>query len=119
MAARLKGNTSSSTAGNNNFFPAGNPLEEEALAQAVQTDVDEVKVWVMKAEILRLSHCELVEQFVESGVLNRELFDPLVLRHGLLSKWKLLLKSMDNPLRRQSSLRKPFQKAGLEPPSTK
>src|ERR1022692_378035 len=60
------------------FLPPGNPLVEEALAQAVETEVEGTRTRVMTAEHLaaialqtgRAKDHNRILQFVESGVLN-------------------------------------------------
>ena len=78
------------------FLPPGDALDEEALAQAVATEVDELKVWVMTAEHLvaialrtgRAKDFIRILQFVESGVLQSDKLDDILIRHGLLEKWE-------------------------------
>lgn len=78
------------------FLPPSNALGEEALAQAVETEVEGVKTWVMTAEHLvalalqtgRAKDFSRLLQFVESGVLNADRLDVILKRHGLLAKWE-------------------------------
>ncbi|HEX4342418.1 MAG TPA: hypothetical protein VH255_03455 [Verrucomicrobiae bacterium] len=78
------------------FLPPGNALLEEALAQAVETDVDGTTTRVMTAEHLtaialqtgRAKDQVRVLQFIESGVLEASRLDPILGRHGLLEKWE-------------------------------
>jgi hypothetical protein len=78
------------------FLPAGNALVEEALEQAVQTQVDGVHVWVMTAEHLvaialqtgRAKGFSRILQFIESGLLASDKLDPILSQHGLLAKWE-------------------------------
>ena len=78
------------------FLPPGNALGEEALAQARATDVEGLPTWVMSAEHLvalalqtgRAKDFSRILQFVESGVLDPDLLDQILTRHGLLAKWE-------------------------------
>jgi hypothetical protein len=78
------------------FLPASDALDEEALAQAVATEVEGVRTWVMTAEHLvaialrtgRAKDFNRILQFVESGVLNAVKLDSILTRHGLLAKWE-------------------------------
>ncbi len=78
------------------FLPAASPLLAEALAQAVEKDVAGTKVRVFTAEYLAAIALELgrakdtarLLQFVESGVLDFERFQPILFRHDLVDKWK-------------------------------
>jgi hypothetical protein len=77
------------------FLPPGDPLTEEALAQAVETEVEGVRTWVMTAEHLvaialktgRAKDFARILQFIESGVLDADQLDTILARHGLLEKW--------------------------------
>lgn len=78
------------------FLPAGNALVEEALAQAVETELEGIPTRVMTAEHLtaialqtgRAKDFSRVLQFVESGVLAPDRLDSILSRHGLLAKWE-------------------------------
>ena len=82
------------------FLPPSDALDEEALAQAIETDVDGIKTRVMTAEHLvaialrtgRIKDKMRVEQFIESGVLDAARLDDILTRHGLLAKWKKLMR---------------------------
>lgn len=78
------------------FLPSGNPLAEEALAQAVETDLEGVPTRVMTAEHLTAialqtgrgkDHARIL-QFVESGTLDPDKLDEILRRHGLIEKWE-------------------------------
>jgi len=77
------------------FVPPGTPLVEEALAQAVERDVNGVLTRVFTAEHLaviclqvgRPKDHDRVIRFVEAGVLDAELFEAILLRHALMEKW--------------------------------
>jgi hypothetical protein len=77
------------------FLPPGNPLDEEALAQALTTEVHGLDVRVMTAEHLvaialrtgRAKDFSRILQFIESGVIQAEKLDQILTRHGLLEKW--------------------------------
>ena len=78
------------------FLPPGNALVEEALAQAVATDVECVPTRVMTAEHLaaialqtgRAKDMARVLQFIESGTLDADRLDGVLTRHGLVAKWE-------------------------------
>jgi hypothetical protein len=78
------------------FLPPGNALVEEALAQAVETDVEGVRTRVMTAEHLtaialqtgRAKDMARVLQFIESGTLDADKLDGVLTRHGLVAKWE-------------------------------
>lgn len=78
------------------FLPAGNALVEEALAQAVETELEGVRTWVMTAEHLtaialqtgRAKDHNRILLFIESGTLAPDKLDQILARHGLLAKWE-------------------------------
>ena len=78
------------------FLPPGNALVEEALAQAVETEVEGVRTRVMTAEHLtaialqtgRAKDAARVLQFIESGTLDADRLDVILRRHGLVAKWE-------------------------------
>jgi hypothetical protein len=78
------------------FLPPGSALEEEALSQAIETDVEGVRTRVMTAEHLtaialqtgRARDAARVLQFIESGTLDTDRLDVILKRHGLIEKWE-------------------------------
>jgi hypothetical protein len=78
------------------FLPPSDALSEEALAQAVETEVEGIQSWVMTAEHLvaialktgRPKDFARILQFIESGVLDTDKLDALLARHRLLEKWE-------------------------------
>jgi hypothetical protein len=78
------------------FLPATGPLVEEALAQAVESDVDGVPARVFRAEHLaaialqtgRAKDKARLLQFVESAALDTRRFQDIVVRHGLEAAWQ-------------------------------
>ena len=78
------------------FLPSANPLDDEALAQAIQTDLEGIPIWVMTAEhlvaiALRLDRVKdhlRIRQFIESGALDAVKLDAILARHGLVAKWQ-------------------------------
>jgi hypothetical protein len=78
------------------FLPPGDALGEEALAQAIETQVDDVPTWVMTAEHLVALALQLgrpkdftrILQFIEAGAIDSDKLDPILARHGLLAKWE-------------------------------
>lgn len=89
------------------FLPPSDALDEEALVQAVETDVDGIKTRVMTAEHLvaialrtgRAKDKLRVELFVESGVLDIACLDHILVRHNLQAKWETLMRQyrQENP----------------------
>ena len=77
------------------FLPSGDALGEEALAQAIEVDLDGEPARVMKAEHLvalalqvgRSKDCARILQFMEAGVLNQAVLDGILNRHHLADKW--------------------------------
>jgi hypothetical protein len=77
------------------FVPPATPLVEEALAEAVERDVNGAAIRVFTAEHLaaiclqvgRSRDHDRVLRFLEAGVLNAEKFDTILRRHELLEKW--------------------------------
>jgi hypothetical protein len=78
------------------FLPPGNALVEEALSQAVETEVEGVRTRVMTAEHLtaialqtgRAKDAARILQFIESGTLDADKLDGILQRHGLVAKWE-------------------------------
>jgi len=78
------------------FLTPGDALVEEALTQAVETEVEGVRTRVMTAEHLvamalqtgRAKDHNRILQFIESGVLEAGKLDGVLTRHGLLEKWE-------------------------------
>jgi len=78
------------------LLPPRDALDEEALQQAVETELEGVPTRVIAAEHLvamalktaRAKDFARILQFVESGVLDSDKLDPILKRHGLLEKWE-------------------------------
>jgi len=78
------------------FLPSTGPLVEEALAQAVETDVDGTPTRVFTAEHLaaialqtgRAKDKARLLQFVESGAIDAAHFQAILVRHGLVEAWQ-------------------------------
>ena len=78
------------------FLPPSDALDEEALAQAIETEVQKLPTRVITAEHLvalalrtaRAKDFARILQFVEAGVLNADRLDQILKRHGLLEKWE-------------------------------
>ncbi len=78
------------------FIPPSDALEEEAIGQAVETEVEGVRTWVITAEHLvamalktaRAKDFARILYFVEAGVLDASQLDQILRRHGLLEKWE-------------------------------
>jgi hypothetical protein len=84
------------------FLPAGNALEEEALAEAQRTEVEGVPTYVMSAEHLiaialrtgRPKDHNRVLQFLEQGAYDAVKLKSVLQRHDLNSKWKRVIASL-------------------------
>lgn len=78
------------------FLPAADPLVEEALIQAVEQDVAGTSAWVFTAEHLatialqtgRAKDKARLLEFIESGALDAERFQAIIVRHGLRAAWQ-------------------------------
>ena len=78
------------------FLPPGDALGDEALAQAVETEVEGLRTRVMTAEHLvalalqlgRAKDFSRLLQFIDAGVLDAGKLDPILTRYGLLAKWE-------------------------------
>jgi|SRR5882724_3681459 len=78
------------------FLPSGNALVEEALAQAIETEVEGLKTRVMTAEHLlaialqtgRAKDFSRILQFIESGAIDAGKLDLILARHELVAKWQ-------------------------------
>jgi hypothetical protein len=78
------------------FLPADAPLLEEALAQAVESDVEGTPARVFTAEHLaaialqtgRAKDKARLLQFIETGALDSERFQAIITRHELVDAWK-------------------------------
>jgi hypothetical protein len=77
------------------FLPAHSALEQEALAQAVETEVEGVQTWLLGAEHLvaialetgrAKDHARIV-QFLEQDAVDADKLNRILMRHGLLGKW--------------------------------
>jgi hypothetical protein len=77
------------------FLPPADALEEEALQQAVEVEVEGTPTWVITAEHLaaialktgRAKDFARLLQFVESGVLHAGKLEAILERHGLQENW--------------------------------
>jgi hypothetical protein len=79
------------------FLTPSNELEREAIAEAVRTEVEGVKTWVMRAEHLvaialrtgRAKDHVRILQFLEQTAVDQHKLHEVLARHGLLPKWDL------------------------------
>lgn len=77
------------------FLPPADALGEEAVAEAVDTEVEGTPTRVMTAEhlvaiALRLGRAKdhaRILQFIEAGVLDTRKLDSILTRHGLVEQW--------------------------------
>ena len=78
------------------FLSAGDALDEEALLQAMETELEGIRTWVISAEHLvaialrtaRAKDFARILQFAEEGVLDSGKLDSILQRHGLMEKWE-------------------------------
>ncbi len=78
------------------FLPLRGALEQEALAEAVKTEFDGIPTSVLSAEHLvaialqtgRAKDYARIAMFLEQDAVNRKKLDSILLRHGLVPKWK-------------------------------
>ena len=78
------------------FLPPTGPLVEEALAEAVEVDVEEVKTRVFTAEHLaaialqtgRPKDKARLLQFLESGTMSTDRFQNILKEHALAGSWR-------------------------------
>ena len=78
------------------FLPADDALYGEALMQAVETQIGEVKTWIMTAEHLmaialktgRGKDLIRLEQFVRHNVFKPDKLNQVLARHNLVEKWQ-------------------------------
>lgn len=77
------------------FLPTG-PVVEEALEEAVEGEVEEIRTRVFTAEHLaaialqtgRTKYKARLLQFIESGTLSSEQFENILERHALAGSWR-------------------------------
>ena len=78
------------------FLPVSTTLEEEGLREAVETDVEGIPAWVMRAEHLvaialqtgRSKDHARILQFIEQNAVNCDELEHIVEAHGLAPKWE-------------------------------
>ena len=78
------------------FLPADEALNSEALLQAVETRVGDVKTWIMTAEHLmaialktgRGKDLIRLEQFVRYNAFDPDKLNQILARHNLVEKWR-------------------------------
>jgi hypothetical protein len=78
------------------FLPPHGALEEEALEEAVKTEVDGIPVWVLRAEHLvaialktgRAKDYARIVQFLEQDALDAHSLHRILEKHGLTSEWE-------------------------------
>jgi len=77
------------------FLPPANPLEEEAIREAVATEAEGVSTWIMRAEHLvaialsvgRPKDHARILKFLEQEAVDLEKLSVVLERHNLTSKW--------------------------------
>jgi hypothetical protein len=78
------------------FLAPANPLEQEALADAIEADVEGVPTRVMTAEHLvaialntgRAKDFTRILQFLEQEAVNRDKLNCILVKHGQGEKWE-------------------------------
>jgi len=78
------------------FLPPNGALEQEALDEAVQTDVEDIPTRVLGAEHLvaialqtgRAKDYARIVQFLEHDAVNVDKLKRILMRHGLVPKWE-------------------------------
>lgn len=78
------------------FLPPHSALDEEALAEAVGTEVDGIRTWVLSAEHLvaialqtgRTKDFARIVQFLEQDAVNAQRLSRILEMHGLISQWE-------------------------------
>ena len=78
------------------FLPLRGALEQEALADAVETEVEGVQTWVLSAEHLvaialqtgRAKDYARVVQFIEQDAVDADKLNRILTRHGLIPQWE-------------------------------
>jgi hypothetical protein len=78
------------------FLPTSNALQEEAMNEAREIEVEGVATWVMRAEHLiaialqtgRAKDYARVLQFLEQKAVDFQNLNGILARHGLIIKWE-------------------------------
>ncbi|HXX23271.1 MAG TPA: hypothetical protein VEO19_08980 [Terriglobia bacterium] len=78
------------------FLPAHSALEQEALAQAVETEVEGVRTRVLRAEHLvaialktgRAKDYARIVQFLDQDAIDADRLKRILMRHALVDKWE-------------------------------
>lgn len=78
------------------FLLPSNALEEEALQEGIETELENIRTWVMKSEHLvaialqtgRTKDHARILQFLEQNAVDRVKLDKILIRHGLKAKWQ-------------------------------
>lgn len=78
------------------FLPVANPLQEEALTEALETEIEGVRTWVMTAEHLiaialqtgRAKDHTRILQFLEQRRVDSQKLGQILEHHGLVIKWE-------------------------------
>ena len=86
------------------FLPPPSPLAEEALANAVERDIDGTPVRVFKAEYIAAIALELgrmkdklrLSQFIEADALDMAFFESLLNKYDLGQKWLQFKQQFDS-----------------------
>lgn len=78
------------------FLPLRGALEQEAMAEAVKTEYDDIPTSVLSAEHLvaialqtgRAKDYARIVMFLEQDAVNRKKLNSILFRHGLVPKWE-------------------------------
>lgn len=74
------------------FLPSSDALEQQAIAEAMETNVEGVRTWVMQPEHLvaialrtgRAKDYARILQFLEQNAVDRHKLDEVLTRHALV-----------------------------------
>lgn len=78
------------------FLPPRGALEQEAMAEAVETEVEGIRTWVLSAEHLvaialetgRAKDYARIIQFLEQDAVPMDKLNRILKRHGLIPQWE-------------------------------
>ncbi|MFM9865686.1 MAG: hypothetical protein ACKVRO_18995, partial [Micropepsaceae bacterium] len=92
------------------FLPVATPLDEEALAQAIEVDFNHAGSPPLKSRVLRAEHVVAtalsvgrlkdyarIEDFLDQGALDLQALKGVLQRHNLLAKWRDFLTKAGKP----------------------
>jgi hypothetical protein len=95
------------------FLPAASPLDEEALEEAIEIEIDSIGQLPLKARCLRAEHLAAiavkvgrlkdlarVQAFLEQKAVDLPALKKILIRHGLMQNWLSFCSKagIENPL---------------------